>query len=76
MEALFSLPTSRRPVLAIALVGMLAWPVFPTAQSQSPSLAELARKEAERRKTVKDSKKVITNKDLPESARKPAVGSG
>ncbi len=42
------------------------------AQSAPPSLAELARKEAERRKTTKESKRVITSKDLPESARKPA----
>ena len=37
-------------------------------RSRQPSLAELARKEAERRKTTKESKKVITAKDLPESA--------
>ncbi len=42
------------------------------AQSAPPSLAELARKEAERRKTTKEAKRVITAKDLPESARKPA----
>ena len=59
-------------VLAIVLAGVLVWPAAATAQSQ-PSLAELARKEAERRKAVKDTKKVITSKDLPESARKPAA---
>ena len=58
-------------VLAMAFAALLVWPAVATAQSQ-PSLAEIARKEAERRKTVKDSKKVITTKDLPESARKPA----
>lgn len=40
-------------------------------QSQSPSLAELARKEQERRKTVKTPAKVITKKDLPPSAQNP-----
>jgi hypothetical protein len=60
-----------RSMLTMALAGVLAWPAVAAAQSQ-PSLAEIARKEAERRKTVKDSKKVITTKDMPESARKPA----
>lgn len=41
------------------------------AQSQGPSLAELARKEQERRKTVKTPSKVITKKDLPPSAQNP-----
>ncbi len=63
-----------RSVLAVALAGLVIWPAGATAQTQ-PSLAELARKEAERRKTVKDSKKVITAKDLPESARKTAPTS-
>jgi hypothetical protein len=44
-------------------------------QSAPPSLAELARKEAERRKTSKEAKKVITTKDMPESARKGASTS-
>jgi small-conductance mechanosensitive channel len=54
----------------MALMGLLAWPAVAVAQSQ-PSLAEIARQEAERRKTIKDAKKVITAKDLPESARRP-----
>lgn len=62
-------------MLATALAALLVWPAVATGQSQ-PSLAEIARKEAERRKTVKDSKKVITSKDLPESARKPATTEG
>ncbi len=63
-----------RLVLSLALAAGLAWPVAAAAQTQStpPSLAEIAKKEAERRKTTKDAKKVITTKDLPESARKPA----
>lgn len=60
-----------RALLATGLVCLLGWPAVAAAQTQ-PSLAEIARKEAERRKTVKDTKKVITAKDLPESARKPA----
>ena len=59
-------------MLAVALAGVVVWPAVATAQSQQPSLAELARKEAERRKTVKAPKKVITANDLPESARRPA----
>ena len=55
---------------AFALACAIAWPVFLSAQ-QSPPLAEVARREAERRKGIKAGK-VITTKDLPESARKPA----
>jgi len=63
-----------RVVLSLALAVGFAWPVGAAAQTQStpPSLAEIAKKEAERRKTTKDATKVITTKDLPESARKPA----
>jgi hypothetical protein len=57
--------------LAVAVLTLVAAPRPVMAQSQ-PSLAEIARKEAERRKTVKDTKKVITTKDMPESARKSA----
>jgi hypothetical protein len=72
MRALHLSRSFVRSVLAVALAGLVIWPAGATAQTQ-PSLAELARKEAERRKTVKDSKKVITAKDLPESARKTAT---
>ena len=73
MEALHLSHSVVRSMLAAALAGLMMAPAVASAQSQ-PSLAELARQEAERRKTVKDSKKVITitAKDLPESARKPA----
>jgi len=57
--------------MAAALAGCLAWPIVAVAQS-TPPLAEVARKEAERRKGLKESGKTITAKDLPESARKPA----
>jgi len=65
MEALYLTRSIVRSMLAAALTVVLVCPAVVTAQSQ-PSLAELARQEAERRKTVKDSKKVITAKDLPE----------
>jgi hypothetical protein len=60
-----------RPVrlLAAVIACAIAFPAFATAQS--PPLAEVARKEAERRKGIKQTQKVITTKDLPESARKP-----
>jgi hypothetical protein len=69
-----------RRLLALGLVALffgtapaLAAPAVAAAQAAPPpSLAEIARKEAERRKTTKEAKKVITAKDLPESARKPA----
>jgi hypothetical protein len=43
------------------------------ASAQSPGLGDVAKKEAERRKAQPPAGKVYTNKDLPESARKPAL---
>ena len=57
-------------VLAIA-VGFLA---SPAAAGQTPSLGEVAKKEAERRKALPPAGKTYTNKDLPPSAQKPATG--
>ena len=77
MKALPMRCSTVRGWLALGLAGSLVL-VAPAltwraaAQSPPPSLAELARKEAERRKTTKEAKKVITNKDMPESARKGA----
>jgi hypothetical protein len=62
-------------LLTVALVAGILAPALAEAQ-QSPPLAEVARKEAERRKGMKESGKVITTKDLPESARRPAASSG
>ena len=59
-----------RIVAGALLCTLLAAPVV-QAQQTNPPLAEVARKEAERRKNAKEAKKVITTKDLPESARKP-----
>jgi hypothetical protein len=70
--------TSLRTVVrtaAFTVACAIVWPVFLSAQ-QSPPLAEVARKEAERRKGIKQAGKVITSKDLPESARKPAAAPG
>ncbi len=74
LTQLISLKTAVRTG-AFALACAIAWPVFLSAQ-QSPPLAEVARKEAERRKGIKQTGKVITTKDLPESARKPAAAGG
>ncbi len=55
---------------ALALfTAFLVYGVVPAAWAQGPSLAEIARKEQERRKTQKPSGKTYTNKDLPESAQ-------
>jgi hypothetical protein len=59
--------------VASALVCAVVFPAL--AVAQNPPLAEVARKEAERRKGVTQTTKVITTKDLPESARKPAAGT-
>lgn len=81
MKALPMSHSTVRKLLATGLAALfaltsptLAWCTVADGQSAPPSLAELARKEAERRKTSKDAKakKVITTKDMPESARKPA----
>lgn len=54
----------------LVFVGALGWasPVY----AQNPTLAEIARKEQERRKTTTGTPKVLTNKDLPPSAQQPA----
>ncbi len=62
-------------VAAAALTWTLAMPAG-SALAQTPSLGEVARKEAERRKALPPSGKVYTNKDLPPSAQKPAPSSG
>jgi hypothetical protein len=58
-------------VVGVVLAGVLVCPAV--AVAQNPTLAEIARKEQERRKTTKNSDKVLTNKDLPASAAKPAT---
>jgi hypothetical protein len=55
--------------VALLLSAVLAAGV-PAVEAQTPTLAELAKKEAERRKAQKPAGKVYTNKDLPESAKK------
>ncbi len=81
MKALPMSHSTVRKLLATGLAAFfaltapaLAWCTVADGQSSPPSLAELARKEAERRKTSKEAKakKVITTKDMPESARRPA----
>ena len=69
-----SFPQVRFALVVAAVVGA----VFTApAASQTPPLAEVARKEQERRKTQKPAAKVYTKKDLPESAQatQPAVAS-
>lgn len=51
-------------LLLVFLVAMTAGTVF----AQDPSLAEVARKEQERRKALPAATKVYTNKDLPKEA--------
>jgi hypothetical protein len=61
-----------RVVVAAAILG--AWLLPVAASAQNPPLAEVARKEQERRKTAKSAGKVLTNKDLPQTAQ-PAPGA-
>lgn len=66
-------PMLRQLVSTTALATMLCAPCATYAQ-QSPTLGELARKEQERRKTLKaPTAKVLTNQDLPRGTVPPAV---
>ena len=58
---------------AVVLSMMLGLATGRAVAGQTPTLGEVAKKEAERRKTQPATGKVYTNKDLPESARKPAT---
>jgi hypothetical protein len=72
MKVHASAPQISRRALAgmlVAALAVLSAPARSFAQQQPP-LAEVARQEAERRKTAKTTQKVITTKDLPESARR------
>jgi len=59
-----------RTVFTVAVLGALLLPI--AASAQNPPLAEVARKEQERRKAAKPSGKVLTNKDLPATAAQAA----
>lgn len=60
MKLFISRPAWLPPVAAFVL-----WAFATTAFAQNPSLAELAKKEQERRKAILPAAKVVTNKDLP-----------
>ena len=62
-----------RQFVSGVLVFALGTPVLVLAQA--PTLSEVARREQERRKAIKSSGKVLTNKDLPASAQQPAPTS-
>jgi hypothetical protein len=72
MKVYASAPQISRRALAGVLAAALAVLSIPASSfaQQQPPLAEVARREAERRKAAKGTQKVITTKDLPESARR------
>ena len=74
MSTLKSARFFTRLTTAAVLLSSVGLPALARAQSK-PSLATIAREESERRKTTKEAKKVITAKDLPESAQRPATAS-
>jgi hypothetical protein len=78
MKVHASAPPSRTRLLVGMVLLTFAAVVLPTFAfaQQQPPLAEVARREAERRKAVKGTQKVITTKDLPESARRAPAASG
>jgi hypothetical protein len=57
--------------VSVAILGGSAAAV----RAQTPTLGEVARKEADRRKAQPSAGKVYTNKDLPASAQVPASGA-
>jgi len=69
--------SGRRLIVGRVVVAAVALALVPaaSARAQTPSLGEVAKKEAERRKALPPSGKVYTNKDLPPSALKPAPSS-
>lgn len=74
MSTLQSARFFARLTTVAVLLTSVGLPALARAQSK-PSLATVAREESERRKTAKEAKKVITAKDLPESAQRPATAS-
>lgn len=66
-----TLTVGRVAVAGAALAVALTWGAAP-GSAQSPTLGEVAKKEADRRKAQPSAGKVYTNKDLPASAQKPA----
>src|SRR5688572_9194084 len=72
LTAMTHLNSGGRSVVAAVAVILLTVLVGARASAQAP-LAEIAKKEAERRKAQPPTGKVYTNKDLPTSAPKPAT---
>lgn len=63
-------------VVAPALSAVILAGSAGAVQAQTPTLGDVAKKEADRRKAQPPSGKVYTNKDLPASAQAPAGASG
>jgi len=57
----------------VSAVAVIAW--VAVSRAQTPTLGEVAKKEADRRKAQPATGKVYTNKDLPATAQKPAPSS-
>jgi hypothetical protein len=62
-----------RAVALGAVSGAILAGSAPAVQAQTPTLGEVAKKEADRRKAQPAAGKVYTNKDLPASAQTPAA---
>lgn len=73
MSVMTSIPRLRR--LATAALAIFLCVPATGLRAQAPSLAELARKEQERRKTVKAAGKVYSNKDLPKPVETATPGT-
>ena len=71
--------TSVARVLALGTLGTMSAAILggsaAAARAQTPTLGEVAKKEADRRKAQPSAGKVYTNKDLPASAQAPATGA-
>ena len=71
--------TSVARVVALGTLGTLSAAILggsaAAVLAQTPTLGEVAKKEADRRKAQPSAGKVYTNKDLPASAQAPATGA-
>ena len=70
LSTTFCVALKRSGLAASALLLLVS-----AASAQNLPLGEVAKKEQDRRKSTPDSGKVYTNKDLPQSAQKPAEGA-
>jgi hypothetical protein len=71
-EQLPDMSSASTSIVRVICAGVIIGLAASSGYGQSPTLGDVAKKEAERRKAQPPAGKVYTNKDLPASAQKPA----